>query len=274
MQKKDLNLYSLKGKVIIITGASSGIGRALALLLAPQGVKLVLGARRMERLDEIARQTRAAGAPTETLPCDVSRRSDVDALAAAAIQHFGRIDAMIANAGHGLQASVEETTDAQFDDLLNVNLKGTFFAMQAAARQMRAQTPDASGRRGHIIAVSSIVGRRSPPMFGAYSMTKAAQISLCEALRVELRPVGIAVSSVHPISTATEFFDVATQKSRSAAKGMGKVQTAETVARKMVKLLQRPRPECWPHGPSRIAVVLGMLMPRMTDRVLAGMIKR
>jgi short-subunit dehydrogenase len=261
---------SLAGKVIIITGASAGIGKSLALLLAPLGVRLVLGARRLDRLEEIAKQTRTAGSETVVLACDVSRRADVDALAAAAVEKFGRIDIMVANAGYGILASIDDTTDAQFDDIVNTNIKGTFWSMQAASRQMRTQTPDpATGRRGHIIAVSSAAGRRSLPLFGIYSMTKAAQLSLCEAMRLELKPQGIYVSSVHPISTTTEFFDVASSKSQTKARGLGTTQSAETVCKKMIRLMKHPKPELWPHGLTRIGIVLAILMPRLADRSLA-----
>jgi len=267
-------MRSLAGKVVVITGASAGIGRALAIALAPFQVKLVLGARRVDRLEAVAQTVRAAGSDALAVACDVASRGAVDALAAAAVEHYGRMDVMVANAGYGLVGRLEDLTDEQFDDIVAVNVKGTLYAMQAAVRQMRTQAPDSRGRRGHIIAVSSAAGRRGLPLFGVYAMTKAAQLSLCEALRVELKDAAIAVSSVHPISTTTEFFDVASEKSRIRARGMGTTQSAETVARKMVRLMAHPKPELWPHGASRLALVMAALMPGLADRMLGGMLPR
>src|SRR6201999_1760821 len=105
---------------------------------------------------------------------------------------------MLANAGYGLLAKIHETTEQQFDDIVAVNVKGTMYAMQAAADVMMKQEPRGPGRpaRGHIIAVSSGAARRGLPLYGVYSMTKAAQLSLAEAMRVELRGQRIYVSSV------------------------------------------------------------------------------
>src|SRR5262249_44442063 len=135
-------------KVIIITGASAGIGAATALALAKAwgaGAKLVLGARRKERLDAVADQCRAAGADAVSVPCDVSKRNDIDALVMAALASFNRLDVMIANAGHGFLAKIHETTEEQFDEIVATNVKGTWYAMQAAAEVMLKQQPIDTG---------------------------------------------------------------------------------------------------------------------------------
>jgi short-subunit dehydrogenase len=265
-------------KSVVITGASSGIGAATALALARRGMNLVLGARRVERLNAVAEKCRSAcpGSKVVVQACDVACRAQVEGLIAAAAEKLGRVDVVIANAGYGLLAKIHETTEEQFDELVATNVKGTWYAMQAAAAVMLKQEPRGEGRnrRGHIIAISSGAGRRGLPLYGVYSMTKAAQLSLAEAMRVELREKGIYVSTVHPLTTATEFFDVASEKSRIRSSGVGKVQTAEAVAEKIAKLIRKPRPELWPARFSRLALSLAVFFPRLADNGVAKTMPR
>jgi short-subunit dehydrogenase len=269
---------AIENKVVAIAGASSGIGAALAVDLARRGARLVLAARRTDKLAQVSAQCLAAGAAAAhvvTLTCDVARRADVDRLVAHAVSAFGRLDVMVANAGYGMLAKIHEMTEAEFDEIFATNVKGTWYAMQAAAEAMLKQQPTAGEKwRGHIIAVSSGAARRGLPLYGAYSMTKAAQLSLAEAMRVELRRQRIYVSTVHPLTTRTEFFDVATSKSRMRSSGLGRAQTAEAVARKITGLIRRPRPELWPAFLSRYLLVLAALSPRLGDWSMARTVGR
>ena len=262
------------GKSIIITGASSGIGAAAALAAADfwkTGARLILAARRMDRLETIAERCRAKGATAIPIPCDVAQRADIDRVVAAAVEKFGRVNVMLANAGFGLLAKIHETSEQQFDEIFATNVKGTWYALQAAADVMLKQPPIGSGkaRRGHIIAVSSGAARRSLPLNGIYSMTKAAQLSLTEAMRVELAKSGVYVSSVHPLMTATEFFDVASIKSRMPFNGVGPMQSAQTVGNKIIRLIRHPRPELWPVPGSRFLLAFSAAFPGFADRIMA-----
>src|SRR5436305_1811540 len=127
---------AIAGKTIIITGASSGIGAATALELARHQTKLVLAARRVDKLEALAQQCRSLGSEAVAVGCDVAKRSDVDALVQASVQKFARLDVMLANAGYGFLAKVHETTDTQFDEIVATNVKGTLYCMQAAAEIM------------------------------------------------------------------------------------------------------------------------------------------
>jgi NAD(P)-dependent dehydrogenase (short-subunit alcohol dehydrogenase family) len=265
---------SSQGKVVIITGASSGIGAATAVEMVRAGSKVVLAARRHDKLLEVAarcREVAVTGGEAVVLDCDISKRLEVDRLVGVAVEKFGRLDVMIANAGYGFLAKIHETTEEQFDDIMQTNVKGTWYAMQAAAAVMLKQPPQGEGksRRGHIIAVSSGAARRGMPLYGIYAMTKAAQLSLCEAMRVELAPQGIYVSSVHPLTTATEFFDVASTKSRLKSHGVGPRQSAEAVARKIARLIRHPRPELWPVPLSAYALAFAAVFPRVADGFMA-----
>ena len=141
---------------------------------------------------------------------------------------------------------------------------------------MLPQPPRGSGksRRGHIIAMSSGAGRRGLPLFGVYAMTKAAQLSLCEAMRVELLPRGVYVSSVHPLTTATEFFEQASRRSRYRSSGFGRAQSAETVARKVVASSAAHDPNCGPSSAAAWMLALAAALPRLTDWSMSRTIGR
>lgn len=253
-----------RGAVVAVTGASAGIGWATALRFAEAGARLAVCARRGERLEALAGELRARGAETLTQVVDVAEEAQVRGFVDALVARFGRLDVLVNNAGYGVRASVEKTTVAQARRLMEVNYLGTLHGCQAALPVMRRQG------RGVIVNVSSVVGHRALPGGGAYAATKAAQISLCEALRGELRGTGIAVCSVHPIGTATEFGEVAARESAGAAAGrVGPEQTADDVARAIVRCVRRPRPEVYPYQPARLLVALNAVWPGLLDRALA-----
>ncbi len=250
-------------KVVLITGASSGIGAACALALAERRTSLVLGARRMDKLQAIADRAKACGSQVIIAPCDVAIREDVVTLVQSAKDRFGRLDVAIANAGIGLRSPVHLTSQQQMQEIWNVNVMGTWYVMAAAAPIMIDQ------HAGHIIVVSSAIARRSIPQMGAYAMTKSAQLSLAEAQRLELAGRGVAVSSVHPITTDTEFFQQASQRSGKRVEGLGKTQSPELVARKIVRLIEHPQPELWPYSPVRYALAFAAAFPALADRLIS-----
>jgi short-subunit dehydrogenase len=252
--------------VVVITGASAGIGRALATALSQQGAKLVLCARRTHLLDEL---NASLGGAHLVIKADVSKEEDCNSLVAAAVERFGRIDTLVCNAGYGILRPVYETSSREMQDIFQTNVFGTTDCVRAAVPIFRRQEIK-NGYRAQIMIVSSAAGRRGLPFFGAYSATKFAQLGLAEALRIELRPMRVAVTSVHPIGTKTDFFTTA------EAGGQIKMppskefrQSASTVAGKMVAAIRRPKPEVWPLGISRLGLGFAALMPRLTDHFVA-----
>src|SRR6185295_5824570 len=189
-------------RVVAITGASSGIGRATALRLARDGAAVVLCARRADRLEAVAAEIVAAGGQALPMVADVTSAADMDGLVARGIETFGRLDVMMCNAGFGVAGAIDQVPPDQMQRLLDINYTGTYHATRAALAVFRPQ------RSGHIIIVSSIVGKRGVPYMGAYAATKFAQVGLAECLRAELLGTQIHVSVVFPVSTETEFFDV------------------------------------------------------------------
>jgi NAD(P)-dependent dehydrogenase (short-subunit alcohol dehydrogenase family) len=260
---------TLDGMVVVITGASAGIGKALAEALHARGANLALAARRLDRIEALNRQLGGGHLARET---DVADRAQCEALVRATVDRFGRLDTLVCNAGYGILRPVADTGPDEMLRLFQTNVFGTADCVRPAVPVMRAQAPRA-GWRGQVVIVSSVVARRGIPFYGAYSATKAAQLSLAEAMRVELRDDRIAVTSVHPAGTDTEFGQAArlagnTRLSIRPIRGEVR-QSAETVARRMVAAIERPRPEVWPLRPSRWAVSAGTLMPGVVDRLMA-----
>jgi short-subunit dehydrogenase len=251
--------------VIAITGASAGIGRATALRLARDGASVAICARRADRLDVVAAEIVAAGGQALAVPADVTRAADMDAFVARTVERFGRLDVMMCNAGFGIAGAIDDIAPDQMQKLMDINYTGTYHATRAALPLFRRQ------RSGHVIMVSSIVGKRGVPFMGAYSATKFAQVGLAECLRSELRGSGIYVSVVYPVSTETEFFEVMSRETGTAVtRAAGPRQSVEQVADAIAKAIRRPVPEVYPHAKSRALVILNALAPGFTD----GIVKR
>src|SRR6185436_7899108 len=189
-------------RVIAITGASAGIGRATALRLARDGAAVAICARRADRLDAAASEIAAAGGQPLAMVADVTDEADMARFVAATVERFGRLDVMMCNAGFGIAGAIDEITPDQMRSLVDVNYMGTYYAAHAALPVFRRQGA------GHLIVVSSIVGKRGVPSMAAYSATKFAQVGMAECLRAEVSGSNIHVSVVFPVSTESEFFDV------------------------------------------------------------------
>jgi short-subunit dehydrogenase len=214
-------------------------------------------ARRRERLDRLAADIIAAGGEVAVYGLDVTDASGVHGMVDDVAARWGGIDVLVNNAGRGLSATVEDTKPEEFRDLLELNVMAVFTATQAVLPWLRRRG------RGHIITVSSIVGRRGVPYRGAYSATKFALGGLSEALRVELEGTGIHVSLVYPIGTATEFHDV---EARRAGHGRhGPIQSSEHVARCILRCVRSPRAEVYPFRPSWLLAVASVVAPRLVD---------
>jgi short-subunit dehydrogenase len=252
-----------RSRVVAITGASAGIGRATALRLAREGALIAICARRADRLDAVAADIVAAGGQALPIVADVTRGADMDALVARTVERFGRLDVMMCNAGFGIAGAIDDIAPDQMQKLMDINYTGTYLATRAALPLFRRQGS------GHIIMVSSIVGKRGVPYMGAYSATKFAQVGLAECLRSELLGSNIHVSVVFPVSTETEFFDVMSRETGTAVtRAMGPRQTVDTVADAIARAIHRPVPEIYPYAKSRALVILNALAPGFTDRVV------
>jgi short-subunit dehydrogenase len=263
----------LTNRPIVITGASSGIGRATAIACARAGMPVALAARRTDLLERTRDEIRAAGGTAVALPCDVSDERQCKALIDRAEAELGPLHAVFANAGYGMETPTLSHADADADAMFRTNFMGTLWTIRPAIERMRAR------REGHILICSSCLAKIGTPFHAAYSASKACQDHYARALRLELRSEGIHVSGVYPIGTSTEFFDAASARSpsyqglapRTAAPLM---QPPERVARAIVRCLQRPKGEVWTSTPTRLALALSVALPGVADLVLARMIRR
>jgi NAD(P)-dependent dehydrogenase (short-subunit alcohol dehydrogenase family) len=224
----------LKDAVIVVTGASSGIGAAVAEHVAKRGAKVVLVARREKELREVAARCGANALP---VTCDVTKRSDVGRALAEAVARFGHVDAWINNAGRGITRHVSELTDEDFDDMILVNVKSALYGMQAVLPHFKSRG------KGHIVNVSTMLSRL--PLFpprSAYSAAKAALNSLTSSLRCELRAThpNIHVTAVYPGVVATDF-GLHARHGGADSRTLPHAQPVEGVAEVIAGALESPR---------------------------------
>jgi NADP-dependent 3-hydroxy acid dehydrogenase YdfG len=250
-------------KVIAITGASAGIGRATAVRLARDGAAVAMCARRQEPLEAAAAEVIAAGGQALPLVADVVSNADMQRFVNATVARFGRLDVMMCNAGFGIAGAIDEVTPDQMRKLVDVNYMGTFYAARAALDVFRRQNS------GHLIVISSIVGKRGVPYMGAYSATKFAQVGMAECLRAEVTGSPIHVTVVYPVSTESEFFDVMSHETgKEVTRAFGPRQDTSAVADAIARAIAHPVPEVYPHFKSRALVWLNAVAPGFTDRVV------
>jgi short-subunit dehydrogenase len=249
------------GRVVVVTGASSGIGAATAVACGRAGMKVVLAARRAGRLETVAAEVTAAGGEARVVPTDVADEAAVRTLIDGTVAAWGRLDVLVNNAGVGILATVDQTAPAEFERLIRVNYLGAVHGVLAALPHMRRQGD------GHIVNVASVVGKRASPFRAAYVASKFALVGFSEALRMELAGTGIHVTCVCPIGTATEFHDVEANRLGVSGRG-GPIQSAEHVARAIVRALRRPRAEVHPYPPARLLFLANVLAPGLVDRLL------
>jgi 3-oxoacyl-[acyl-carrier protein] reductase len=221
----------LTGTVVAITGASSGIGRAAARALVAEGAKVALAARRAERLTEIVAELGDENAVA--VPGDVRSAADNHRLVAAAIQRFGRLDSLVANAGIGAYGGILDLSDEDLSEMIDTNFTGTVWSVRAAVPTM----VEAGG--GDVVIVSSVAGLRSGADEAVYAGTKFAQVGMAGGLDRELREKGIRVTAICPAAVHTEF---AMGKGRTEdMPWLADVMRPEDVASAIVTVLAQPR---------------------------------
>jgi short-subunit dehydrogenase len=240
----------LKEAVVVVTGASSGIGQATALAFARKGARLALGARRLDRLNVVAKRCLENGSPDVSVRrLDVGHRADARAFVAAALRDHERIDVLINNAGVGWMGRLHEMPEDKVEELVATNLGGVIAITQAVLPPMLEK------RRGVIINVASVVGFRAAPYSAVYSATKHAVVGLSHALRGELSGTGVKVCVVYPGVTKTEFFD-------STEAPVGPMYSAAWVANLIVRTAQYPR---------RDAIVMPLRFAHLAEPLFGGL---
>ena len=251
-----------RDQVVIVTGASSGIGRSVALAFGEAGAHVALVARSADAIETLARQMRERGQESLALSTDVTDRQQVAAMVAAVMERWGRIDILVNNAGIGAHGPFWWTPYEDFERIVRVNLFGVAYCTAAVLPHMIRQ------RSGKIVNVSSMIGKRAYPGNAAYCASKFALEGFAESLRTEVRHQGIHVIQVCPDVTRTAFVDHLLQTgghSEPRDKGM----SADEVARVLLRATRRNQRDVVIGLRGNILVLFDKLLPGVLDRLLA-----
>lgn len=205
-----MKIDNISGKVVVITGASSGLGAAAAQRLGAHGAKLVLGARRVEKLESVAAEITKAGGQVRILRTDVADPKQVQALVDDAVASFGGLDVMINNAGLMAQSALGARRIEEWQRMIDINIKGVLYGIAAALPVMQAQ------KRGHIINVASVAGHKVHGGGAVYAATKHAVRVISEGLRQEVKPYNLRTTIISPGAVDTEL-PAGTQEPETAA---------------------------------------------------------
>jgi short-subunit dehydrogenase len=252
-------------KVIIITGASSGIGKATALRLAREGMSLTLAARRRDELEQVAARVRAAGGQALVAPMDVTDHAAIHAMVQSTLDQWGRVDVLVNNAGMGYSARVADLEPDRVREQISVNLIGVIECAQAVLPAMFKQSS------GHIVNIASIAGLIATPRSSTYAATKFGVVGFSDALRRELRGAGVRVTTFCPGFVATGFSPRLKRimEGQSNAPRLPGVMRPEYVAERIAGVIHHPRSRVIvPRGWGLLAA-FAQAFPWLTDAVLS-----
>ena len=196
---------NIEGKVIVITGASSGLGEAAARHLSAEGATVVLGARRADRIEMLAKELTDGSGKAVAVTTDVTERDQVKNLVDAAVKEFGRIDVLVNKAGVMLHSPLERFKIDDWDQMIDINIKGVLYGIAAALPYMKQQMS------GHFINISSVAGHKIRPAGTVYAATKHAVRLISEGLRMEVKPYNIRTTIISPGAVDTELIDRMTE---------------------------------------------------------------
>jgi NAD(P)-dependent dehydrogenase (short-subunit alcohol dehydrogenase family) len=260
------------GKVVIVTGASQGIGKALCLELAGQRSRLVLAARDREALEAVSAACRERGAEALAVPTDVADEAACRALVERTVERFGGVDVLVNNAGMGMLARFEDVTDLSlYGWLMRVNYLGSVYPTAYALPHLKRS-------RGQIVAVSSLTGLTGVPMRSAYAATKHAQVGFFDSLRIELRDTGVSVTVIAPDFVRSEIRrrspgpDGRTVEASPVREA--EIMSAEDCARRIVRAMERRQRLLVMTARGRLGRWMKLLAPGLVDRIAAEAVRK
>ncbi len=228
---------NVAGKIVVITGASSGLGESTARMLAAQGAKVVIGARRIDRIDALVGEINAAGGTALGVSTDVTSREDMERLVQAALTKFDRVDVLVNNAGIMPIAPLAELKVDEWDRMIDVNVKGLLYGVAAVLPAMQKQNG------GHIINIASVLGLKvRAPGATVYSATKFAVRAITEGIRIEVKPYNIRTTVISPGVVATELPESSSdEKTRQQVRDLYRIAIpAESIAQAITYAIGQP----------------------------------
>jgi short-subunit dehydrogenase len=256
-----------RGQVVIVTGASAGIGKALALQLAAQGAKVALAARRLDRLEQVAAECQTLGGETLTIPTDVSDEGQCKALIEKTVSTFGRVDMLVNNAGLAVTSPLEKLPDLHlFKHVMDVNFYGALYCTYYAIPHLKLT-------QGRVVVLSSLGGVLPLPYNTSYTASKYALHGLYDSLRMELAQHGVSVTVICPSLVVSEFHEAQLDRRGNPRGPRGrniytdKMMTAEQCAAIVLKAARRRDREVL-MGPGRLAIWLKLFAPKYLERFI------
>ncbi len=259
-----------EGKVVLVTGGSSGLGRVLAEAYGRAGAKLVIAALEADAVEQAATEMKTAGLDVLGIQADITWQDDVDRLFKVALERFGRLDVLVNNAGRSMRGKVMDTTPEQFQKLMELNLI-------AAVRCTRAAMPHLLARRGHVVNIGSLAAKAAARWVGAYPATKHALAAYSQQLRLELGPEGLHVLLVCPGPVARdnprlyplEGLEDIPERAREPGAGLKtRGIPPQKLANAVLRACERRRPELIMPGLARYFFALAQLFPRLGDWII------
>jgi short-subunit dehydrogenase len=263
-------MAEIQGKRVLITGASSGIGRALAFAMAQKGAVLTLAARRAALLEQVAFDINTALSHLPkplVIPCDVTNRRNVSELVELSVQKMGGIDILVNNAGIGVFGYTEKMEIQDFQKIMDVNFFG---AVQCILEVLPHMTRI---KKGYIVNIASVAALHGVPYLGAYGAAKAALVALSQSLRAELTGSGVSVVVVYPGYTETEFF-VKEKRVGGGRRPDGSYESPDSVATKIIRGIEKNKNEIVLTKEGKVLSAIRGVLPRFVDRAMARIAHR
>ena len=258
-------MKELKDKVVVVTGGSSGIGRALAFAFGAQGARVVITGRSKERLDPVAQQLQQVGVQVLAVQANAALRQDNERMVQETLAHFGRLDVLVNNAGISMRALFKDLDLEVFEQVMQINLMGTVYATKFAL-------PEILKNKGAIINISSINGYRGTPARTAYTASKYAMNGFTESLRTEVMKLGVRVLNVCPGFTESNIRKAALTADGSSQgespREETKMMTSEEVAQRTIKALKAGKRDLVLTRQGKLAVFLNKWMPGRLDHIV------
>lgn len=260
----NMELKPIHDQVVVVVGASSGIGRATALAFGRRGAKVIVAARNYEGLASLVEQIRNEGGQADAMAADVTQFEHMVGLADFAVQRFGRIDTWVHLAAVAVYAAFEETTHEEFEQVIRTNLLGQVYGAKAALPHLRRN------RGGALIHISSVEAKRSLPYHSAYAASKHGIVGFIDAMRLELLHDGVPVSvtNIMPASIDTPFFNKARTKLGVQPKGVPPIYAPEQVAKAIIYAAEHPVRDLIVGGAGKLMVVGQAVAPKLMDTYL------